>query len=276
MHALTLDGNEQYTEVDAFRELWSCLARERRLERLLERLIFVEQPLTRTVALTDSTRNALLSWTERPPIIIDESDASLESLSRALVCGYVGTSHKNCKGVFKGILNRCSLAQRKVVDPAEPVILSGEDLSNVGPVALLQDLAVAASLGIGHLERNGHHYFRGLSMYDEALQHQVLTNHPDLYERHAAGFAALQIENGAVRIDSVVDARSARLLKWIPPYLRRCMPGDTNNLRTQENLSHDKQHTDTICHHRSEPRTYLFPNRNHASHRRGTGRRPCA
>jgi hypothetical protein len=47
------------------------------------------------------------SWPEAPPMIIDESDAELTSLRRALELGYRGTSHKNCKGVFKGLANRC-------------------------------------------------------------------------------------------------------------------------------------------------------------------------
>ena len=205
-YALTLDGNEQYTEVAAFRELWEALQADPGLKRFLNRLIFVEQPFKRTVALSDATQRALLAWTDRPPIIIDESDDSLTSLPRALACGYVGTSHKNCKGIFKGIINACRLAKHNRDFPDEPVMLSSEDLSNVGPVALLQDLAVAASLGITHLERNGHHYFRGLSMYDEVLQQQVLAHHPDLYRRHADGFAAVSLTDGAMQVGSVVDA----------------------------------------------------------------------
>jgi hypothetical protein len=205
-YALTIDGNEQYTEVAAFRELWEALNSNPALARFLEQLIFVEQPLKRTVALSDTTQQAMLAWTDRPPIIIDESDAGLTSLPRALACGYVGTSHKNCKGVFKGIINACRLAKRNQELPGQPVMLSSEDLSNVGPVALLQDLAVAASLGITHLERNGHHYFRGLSMYETELQQQVLNKHPDLYRRHEDGFAAVSLTDGCLDVGSVVDA----------------------------------------------------------------------
>ena len=205
-YGLTLDGNEQYTEVADFRQLWEALSQDAALTRFFEQLIFVEQPLKRTVALSDATQEAMLAWTDRPPIIIDESDAGLTSLPRALACGYVGTSHKNCKGIFKGIINACRLAKRNQAIPDQPVMLSSEDLSNVGPIALLQDLAVAASLGITHLERNGHHYFRGLSMYDDALQQQVLNHHPDLYRRHADGFAAVSLTDGRLDVNSVVDA----------------------------------------------------------------------
>jgi hypothetical protein len=130
----------------------------------------------------------------------------MDSLLAALECGYIGTSHKNCKGIFKGIANSCLLLHRQRTDPAGRYVLSGEDLANVGPVALLQDLAVLASLGVEHAERNGHHYFRGLSMLPEAVQAQVLAYHPDLYRRHERGFATLDIPQGALAIGSVLAA----------------------------------------------------------------------
>jgi len=152
------------------------------------------------VALSEETKKAHESWKDRPPMIIDESDATFDSLPRALECGYQGTSHKNCKGIVKGIANACILRQK----PGQ--ILSGEDLSNVGPVALLQDLAVCASLGIPHVERNGHHYFRGLSMFPQDVQNRVLRNHADLYGEHAGGFAAAKIQNGVMSTTSTINA----------------------------------------------------------------------
>ena len=74
-------------------------------------------------------------------MIIDESDGGLESSREALRLGYVGTSHKNCKGVFKGIANACLIAKRKAEDLGGRFELSSEDLANVGPVAMLQDMA---------------------------------------------------------------------------------------------------------------------------------------
>ncbi len=63
----------------------------------------------------------------------------------------------------------------------------------MGPVALLQDVAVMASLGIAHVERNGHHYFRGLVMFLPDAQEAVVRQHGDLYAQHPDGFAALAI-----------------------------------------------------------------------------------
>ena len=63
-----------------------------------------------------------------------------------------------------------------------------------------------ALLGIEHVERNGHHYYRGLSLWPEDWQTQVLESHDDLYARHPAGFARLQIGRGRLQLDTVNTA----------------------------------------------------------------------
>jgi hypothetical protein len=60
-----------------------------------------------------------------------------------------------------------------------------------------------ALLGIEHVERNGHHYYRGLSMWPAEWQQTVLAAHPDLYERHRDEFVFVRIREGQVAIDSV-------------------------------------------------------------------------
>jgi hypothetical protein len=125
-------------------------------------------------------------------------------LPRALALGYAGTSHKNCKGIVKGIANACLLEKRRRA--GESVVLTGEDLCNLGPVALLQDLAIMALLGIEHVERNGHHYYRGLSLWPTDWQDTVLVAHGDLYQRHRDGFASLHIREGRVALGSVNTA----------------------------------------------------------------------
>ena len=176
----------------------------------LQRLIFVEQPFHRDIALSQEVGTALLAWRERPPIIIDESDGELSSAPTALESGYVGTSHKNCKGIFKGIANTCLIRHRQLQDPDALHIISAEDLCNLGPVALLEDLAVLATLGIEHAERNGHHYFAGLSMLPDGVQAQILAAHGDLYRPHTTPsgrqFPTLAVENGSVDVGSVTAA----------------------------------------------------------------------
>lgn len=208
--AWTLDGNEQFRDLESFRGFWERFLAEPALAALRSGLIVVEQPLHRAEALTDATGRDLRRWAACPPMIIDESDGMPDSLRRALDLGYVGTSHKNCKGVFRGVANACLLRHRRGREPGRRFVLTSEDLATVGPVAMLQDLAVGACLGIEHSERNGHHYFRGLSMWSEAVQESVLATHPDLYRRLAGGdgasFAALDIRQGEVSTRSVLEA----------------------------------------------------------------------
>jgi hypothetical protein len=148
----------------------------------------------------------LRNWTDGPGMIIDESDGSLADLPRALSLGYRGTSHKNCKGIIKGLANAALLHVRRTQNPGTQFHLSGEDLVNVGPVALLQDLAMMALLGVSHVERNGHHYFRGLSMQPAALQAEVLKKHAGLYRQHEAGFPTLDIRAGQLALGTVNSA----------------------------------------------------------------------
>jgi len=204
--AFTLDGNENWKSVAPFREHWENHVADPLLARFLESLMFVEQPFHRDVALASETARELLAWPQRPPLIVDESDGELGALELALTCGYAGGSHKNCKGVFKGLVNACLIAQRRRLDPSTALHLSAEDLCNIGPLALLQDLAVVATLGILDVERNGHHYFAGLSQFPGSIQDLTLASHGDLYHRHATGFPAVHIERGTIDVRSVVAA----------------------------------------------------------------------
>lgn len=206
--AFSIDGNESYKTLADLRAFWEAARAEPSLRSHLEssHLLFVEQPLHRDIALSDEAGAAFAEWPGHPPIIIDESDATLESLPRALALGYAGTSHKNCKGVFKGIANACLLAYRRRTQPGLASLLSGEDLSNVGPVALPEDLAVQAALGIESVERNGQHYFRGMAALPRDIQEQALRGNPDLYQTvvsPAGNFTALAITEGYIRLGSV-------------------------------------------------------------------------
>ncbi len=203
---LTLDGNESFAGVPAFRAMWDEIERLASWQPLRSGLWCVEQPFHRDIALADATTAELLAWAGRPPLIIDESDGEFDSVRRALAGGYIGTSHKNCKGVFRGVANNCLLTFRERRDPRRHLLHTGEDLSNIGPFALPQDLAVQASLGVASVERNGHHYFRGLSFFPEDVQARLLAEHPDLYRRHERGFATVRIEDGRLDLRSVLAA----------------------------------------------------------------------
>jgi hypothetical protein len=197
----TLDGNENFKSFAEFRDFWERLTGAPHLSSFLKQVVVVEQPVHRDHALSEEAGEILHAWKDHPILIIDESEATLGDLPRALALGYDGTSHKNCKGIVKGIANACLLAQRR--REGQRAVLTGEDLANLGPVALLQDLALMSLLGIAHVERNGHHYFRGLSLWPDAWQQSVLAQHGDLYRQHEQGFATLRVERGVLNLASV-------------------------------------------------------------------------
>ena len=131
------------------------------------------------------------------PVLIDEADDRLDAFPRAVELGYRGVSVKNCKGVFRALINRgrCDLSREKLFQ-------SAEDLTNLPVVALQQDLATIAALGLQHVERNGHHYFRGLDHLPAAVASDALAAHPDLYTRDDHG-VVLRIEGGRLQIGSL-------------------------------------------------------------------------
>lgn len=198
----TLDANEMYPDIDVFRAFWEKVQADDSLQAFLQALLFVEQPLHRDEALSKRTQQQIRHWHHRPPMIIDESDAELHSLPTALTCGYDGCSVKSCKGIFKGIANLC-LAEH-LRRTGQQVLISGEDLTTVPPVSLQQDLSLMANLGIEHVERNGYHYFRGLSMLPQDVQDRLLDAHPDLFARHPQGFVVVKVRSGRLSTKSVV------------------------------------------------------------------------
>lgn len=200
-YRVTLDGNENFRDFHSFREFWEQLMADSALQELSDRVVAIEQPVHRDQALQAGAGEVLRDWKQRPPVIIDESDGALEDLPRALALGYDGTSHKNCKGLVKGLANAALLAWRRA--QGLPGLLTGEDLCNLGPVALLQDLASMALLGIPHVERNGHHYFRGLSMWPAEWQDAARAAHPDIYGRDPDGLVRLKITQGLLDLESV-------------------------------------------------------------------------
>jgi hypothetical protein len=194
----TLDGNEQYAGTEGALELWRRIRAEPRLKRLASSIAFIEQPLSRQHALSGDVS----ALAQEKPVIIDESDDSLEAFPRARRLGYTGVSSKTCKGLYKSLLNaaRCRLWNRE--EDATRYFMSGEDLTVQAGLALQQDLALVSLLGLSHVERNGHHYVNGMAGLPATEQAAFLEAHPDLYERtHQA--VRVKIRHGELQIGSL-------------------------------------------------------------------------
>jgi hypothetical protein len=199
-YRVTLDGNEQFVDPASVGALVAGMHAEPRLRRLAAATAFIEQPIARQRAL-DLTVADLIAM---PPLVIDESDASMDAFPRARARGYAGVSSKSCKGLYKSLVNlaRCRCWDRGTAAPR--YFMSAEDLTTQPGLAVQQDLALAALLGIGHIERNGHHYVNGMVGAPQIEQSAFLEAHPDLYER-SGGTVRLVIRAGQLSLRSLAS-----------------------------------------------------------------------
>lgn len=195
----TLDGNEQYADAGGALELWRRVAADGRLARLASSIAFIEQPIGRQRALAEDVSRLAGA----KPVIIDESDDSLDAFPRARQLGYTGVSSKSCKGLYKSLLNRarCAVWNREA-GAAGRFFMSAEDLTVQAGLALQQDLALVSILGLGHVERNGHHYVNGMAGLPASEQAAFLAAHPDLYEE-SHGAVRVRIAGGTLQIGSL-------------------------------------------------------------------------
>ena len=199
---ITLDGNEQYQTLDDFMALVERIRSAPGLRRLWDQVLFIEQPLDRGFAMAPTVEPALRALGRDKPVIIDEADGWVSAFEEAIALGYRGVSHKNCKGIYKSLHNLALAALYNARRRRAELFLSAEDLSNLPVVPLQADLASVALLGITHVERNGHHYFRGLGHLSEAEKTAALAAHPDLYERRG-GEVFLRITKGTLACASL-------------------------------------------------------------------------
>ena len=146
------------------------------LARMLASILFVEQPINRKNALEADFRATPLGL----PVIIDESDGTLDTFVEARARGYDGVSSKTCKGMYKSILNAARCAQWNAAAGGTRYFMSAEDLTTQAGLAVQQDLALVNLLGITHVERNGHHYVNGMAALPQAEQQAFLAAHGDL------------------------------------------------------------------------------------------------
>ena len=102
-YAVTLDGNEQYPDLDTLAHFEERLDASPQLARLAASTVYIEQPLAHACARRGS------KGARGRPLVIDESDATLDAFPAAKAAGYRGVS-SNRKGVYKSLLNaaRCA------------------------------------------------------------------------------------------------------------------------------------------------------------------------
>ena len=195
-YGVTLDANEQYADIAALASLVDRLDRDGALRPINSKLLYIEQPMPR-----DITRQVPLGALSRRDFIIDEADDSYEALLVARSLGYYGISSKSCKGLYKSIINAARIAKWNM-DGAE-CFITAEDLTCQAGLAVQQDLALGALIGVTHAERNGHHYVDGFGDTPADEANAFLAAHPDLYTRDE-GRVRLAIHVGDLLTQSLV------------------------------------------------------------------------
>jgi hypothetical protein len=191
-YKVTLDGNETFQDVESLSVFVQALTKHEATRRLLERTLLIEQPLPRAIALEEKMPPMALNI----PVILDESDDHPDVLAKGLALGYRGISSKACKGIYR------SLRSASLVQNTPQCLLSGEDLTCQAGLGVQQDTLLATSLGVQHIERNGHHYVKGFGIAPTHESMDFAKAHADLYSSSNVG-VHLNVQQGQINIASL-------------------------------------------------------------------------
>ena len=197
-YKVSLDANEQYADLNALGALMERLDRDDALAPIATRLLYIEQPMPR-----DVTWQSPLGAGMKRDFIVDEADNSYQAFPAARALGYRGISLKSCKGIYKAVVNATRAA--KWTAAGDNCFVTAEDLTCQAGLAVQQDLALGALIGVTHAERNGHHYVDGFAGTPSAEAHAFLTAHPDLYADDG-GNIRLSIRAGNLSTDTLTGA----------------------------------------------------------------------
>lgn len=192
-YRVTLDGNETFASAEALGQFWRALQASSPLQDLLARTLLLEQPLPRHLALNESIAGLGMAV----PVILDESDDSLDVLEQGLRLGYRGISTKACKGIYRSLHSAWRVAQQP-----QQLLLSGEDLTCQAGLAVQQDTLLAASLGVAHIERNGHHYVDGFGVAPATEADAFAQAHAGFYQS-VQGRPRLHVDGGRLQLSSL-------------------------------------------------------------------------
>lgn len=191
-YRVTLDGNETFADAQTLGVHWHALQATPALAGLLRRTLLLEQPLARKVALEQPIHGLKIPV----PVILDESDDSDDALDRGLALGYQGISSKACKGIYRSLHSAARIAR-------EPgLLLSGEDLTCQAGLGVQQDCLLASSLGVTHIERNGHHYVDGFGVAPAEEAATFAQAHPHLYDT-TSGRPRLAVRQGQIALQDL-------------------------------------------------------------------------
>jgi hypothetical protein len=222
-YRVSLDANEQYADLAGLGALIDRLEHDGALQPIAAKLLYVEQPMPR-----DITRASPLGKLAGRDFIIDEADDTWDAFPAARALGYRGISSKSCKGIYKAIVNATRAAKWSV--RGENFFVTAEDLTCQAGLAVQQDLALGALIGVTHAERNGHHYVDGFADTAAAEAQAFLAAHPDLYEAKGSN-VRLSIHDGDLLTGSL---RAPGFAASVQPDWSALNPLEPTKARTKE------------------------------------------
>ena len=182
-YAVTLDGNEQFPDAATSPHSVAALRGDTQLARLVRQRSTIEQPFSPRESTLDTT--CVRCWRRRAA---DHRRIRCDArrIPAARTRGYSGVSSKNCKGFCKSLARMPRAARWNAAEDRRAALLHvrrrPDGATRASP--LQQDLALAALLGITHVERNGHHLRRRASPDSRracASRRRSSPRHPDLY-----------------------------------------------------------------------------------------------
>ena len=123
-------------------------------------------------------------------------------------------------------------------------LLSGEDLTCQAGLAVQQDTLLAASLGITHIERNGHHYVDGFGVAPAGGSARFRAGARRPLRRLVAAVRGSRVRDGLLDLRSlhVPGFASAAMPLWDSLHPHRLTHGETFDGHTNPRTHHARRH----------------------------------
>ncbi len=176
-YRVTLDANEQYADLAVLGALVERLDRDAALRPIATKLLYIEQPMPRDITEGLAARRIGAARFHRR-----RGRRLLRCISDRHGRSAIAASPRNpARASTSRSINAARAAKWSA--GGEKCFIAGEDLTCQAGLAVQQDLALGALIGVTHAERNGHHYVDGFGDTPAAEAEAFLTAHPDLYVR---------------------------------------------------------------------------------------------
>lgn len=205
-YGISLSGHCQYTDPHALKATWDLLSESSEYKHLIYKISHISDPFSKDIEFGNDVLAVFAEWPKRPPMLIDTSDVSPESLNKGLIQGYAGTVHTGRKSIFQSVANRALLTARKNREPIAKFQMRAGECEGINPYAFLQTLAGQAILGNQDIALDSIEFNQQLKALSEAERKQLEQFHGDLFQLNSDGALELKVESGKLCTASAIEA----------------------------------------------------------------------